>query len=356
MSIHPLKICVEKMSNRDKEHLEHLRSLSTSSQQYSKLSAAFYTAKLWPNNSTIKVAFLEEPPKNLERTSIQELKSKRDAKGNALEIDPLQYEVENMDIISAVKKIVNERINPIVNLKYVFIDNPAEADIRISFDPAQGAWSLLGTDCLGEKDHNQPTMNLGWFDVATTTHEFGHSLALIHEHQNPKDNLIEWNKKAVYQWAEQTQGWDESTTYHNIIEKYDSNQINGSVFDPDSIMLYFFPGSLTLNNKGTHQNLKLSAYDVQYINSVYPNSPESPKQFYQKVYHQNLDKELSNLDKSLVKFRNTNDSKITTGSVIMWIGIILGVSILIFIIVKLFFIKENNSSSTYIKNNKSIFD
>ena len=304
---------------------------------------------------TIKVAFLEEPPKNLERTPIQELKSKRDSNGNALEIDPLQYEVENMDIISAVKKVVNERINPIVNLKYVFIDDPKVAEIRISFDPAQGAWSLLGTDCLGETDHTTATMNLGWFDVATTCHEFGHSLGLIHEHQNPKDNLIQWDKKAVYQWAEQTQGWDESTTYHNIVEKYDSKQINGSVFDPDSIMLYFFPGSLTLNNKGTHQNLKLSAYDVQYINSVYPNSPEPPKQFYEKAYHQNLDKELSALDKSLVKFRSTDGSKVSTGSVLVWIGIILGVSVLIFILVKIFFIKTTNKPSPYIKNNKSIF-
>jgi hypothetical protein len=353
MSMHPLKICVQKMSKRDEEHLKHLKSLSGSSQQYSKLSAAFYTAKLWPNNSTIKVAFIEEPSRNLERTSIQELKSKRDSNGNALEIDPLQYEVGNMDIISAVKKIVNERINPIVNLKFVFIDDPKESEIRIAFDAAQGAWSLLGTDCLSETDHTQPTMNLGWFDVATTIHEFLHALGLIHEHQNPKDNLIQWNKKAVYKWAEQTQGWNESTTYHNIIEKYDSNQINGSVYDPESIMLYFFPASLTLNNKGTQQNLKLSAYDVQYLNSVYPNSPETPKQFYQRVYNGNLDEELSELDKSLVKFRST---KISTSNVIMWICIIFGVSILLFIVVKLFFIKSNNKPANFIKNTKSIFN
>ena len=39
-------------------------------------------------------------------------------------------------------------------------DNVAEA-IRISFDPALGAWSYVGTDCRGIP-FNQATMNLGF--------------------------------------------------------------------------------------------------------------------------------------------------------------------------------------------------
>ena len=347
----PLKMCVEKSTKHDLNHLQELKNISTSSNQYDKLSAAFYTAKLWPNNSTITVGFLEEPPANLERTSLSDLKNKRDVNGNALEIDPLQYDIDKLDIISAVKKIVNDRINPIVNLKFIFVDNVKDAQIRISFNPGSGAWSLLGTDCLNEKDPNEATMNLGWFDVPTTIHEFGHALGLIHEHQNPKDNLIEWDKKKVYSWAKQTQGWDEQTTYHNIIEKYSSAQINGSKFDPESIMLYFFPGSLTTNNKGTNQNLKLSEYDVAYLNSVYSNSPMSPEQFYKDVYNKNIDPSILSSLKNINKYKQTTDSDTTTSkshstNIIIGISIFVGVAIILFIIIRSF--SKKATKPTYI--------
>jgi len=56
------------------------------------------------------------------------------------------------------------------------------------------------------------------------------------------------------------------------------------VFDPKSIMLYFFPASITINNKGTHQNLRLSKKDVKFLNKMYPNSRENPDSFLKKIY------------------------------------------------------------------------
>ena len=282
----PLRICVEKMSKEDTEHLKHLQSMSKSGKNFSKLSAAFYTSKLWPNNSTITVGFLEEPSK-ISRTSIAVLKSERDASGNSLKIDPLQYEIDKLDIKTAIKKIVNERINPIVNLKYTFIDDAKNAQIRVGFDPDQGAWSLLGIDCLTQ-NKGESTMNLGWFDVGTTIHEFCHSAGMVHEHQNPNGEVIQWNKPAVYAWAKSTQGWDKETTYTNIIQRYSVDQINGSGFDPRSIMLYFFPASLTLNNKGTNENIIFSPTDVEYLNSVYPGSPKNTSQFYKDAYNEQI--------------------------------------------------------------------
>ena len=279
-----VKICVDKLTASDQRQLNTLRNMNPSTAQYRKLSAAFYTQKLWPNNKTVNIVFLEEP-KNITRTKLSVMESARDANGNPLKLDPLQYKVEKMGIIPAIITIVNERINPIVNLKFKFTRVIADAQIRITFDPNGGAWSLLGTDCLKEKG---PTMNFGWFDVATTIHEFGHAIGMVHEHQNPKRNKIMWDKEKVYAWAKQTQGWDKETTYHNIVEKYDSNQINGSDYDPLSIMLYFFPGSLTTNNIGTQQNLRLSPYDVEYINANYKNSPQTPSEFYKKAYNEKI--------------------------------------------------------------------
>ena len=280
-----VKMCVEKFHKNDLAHLKNLKDISKSPQHYEKLSAAFYTAKLWPNKSIIKVAFMGTP-EYIPRTPLTELQAIRDAHGDALKLDPLQFEISknNTDVITAIKQIVNERINPIMNLQYVFIDDLKDAHIRVSFDASQGAWALVGTDCLANTDITQPTMNLGWFDVGTTCHEFLHTAGLIHEHQNPSGKAIDWNVDKVYQWAEDTQGWDKETTYRNIIEKYATNQINGSSFDPNSIMLYFFPGNLTNDGVGTHQNLILSPVDVEYINSVYANAPEKAQDFYKKVY------------------------------------------------------------------------
>jgi hypothetical protein len=67
---------------------------------------------------------------------------------------------------------------------------------------------------------NEKTMNLGWLDVGTILHEFLHALGCIHEHQNHRNNTIDWNKNKVYCWAKQTQDWNPEVTCHNIFEKY----------------------------------------------------------------------------------------------------------------------------------------
>ena len=55
------------------------------------------------------------------------------------------------------------------------------------------------------------------------------------------------------------------STRKNIIKKYRANQIKGTEFDPDSIMLYFFPASWTLNGISTKQNDVLSRMDKEFI-------------------------------------------------------------------------------------------
>ena len=148
-------------------------------------------------------------------------------------------------------------------LKFDF-NSAANAEIRIAFDSSDGAWSYVGTDCRGIPV-NQPTMNLGFLDGGTTAHEFGHAIGLAHEHQNPRGG-IQWNEQVVIQeLAKSPNFWDEETARHNVIRKYSIDQINGTDFDPDSIMLYFFPASWTLNGIATKANEVLSTIDKQFI-------------------------------------------------------------------------------------------
>lgn len=282
------RICVEKVKESDAVELFEMRKNPVKSRRFQKLKAAFLTKKLWPRGATIKIFFMENGI-NTPRTPLYKIKETRDEDGNVLKMDPLQTSLTPeigtpLTTIEAVKKIVMERVQPIVGLKLEFTNNIAESSIRITFNPMGGAWSLLGTDCKHPQFNGKPTMNLGWLDVATTIHEFGHALGMIHEHQNPDGNLIQWDEPKVFEWARDTQGWDQQTTRHNIIDRYNSDEINGSVFDPKSIMLYFFPASITINNKGTHQNLRLSKKDVKFLNKMYPNSRENPDSFLNKIY------------------------------------------------------------------------
>ena len=149
------------------------------------------------------------------------------------------------------------------NLKFEF-NGATNAEIRITFDPTDGAWSYIGTDARSIP-LNEATMNLGFLDGGTVAHEFGHAIGLAHEHQNPAGG-IRWNEQVVIREAEKSPNfWDEATTRHNILEKYQSDQINGTAFDPDSIMLYFFPPEWTTNGIGTKQNDVLSAVDKQFV-------------------------------------------------------------------------------------------
>lgn len=156
------------------------------------------------------------------------------------------------------------------NLKFDFNQSP-QADVRISFNPADGAWSYIGTDCKSIPS-DQPTMNLGFLSGGTAAHEFGHSLGLLHEHQSPKGGII-WNKEQVIKDLSAPPNlWDEATIFHNIFDKYKADQINGTEFDPQSIMLYSFPASWTMNGVEQHANAILSQMDKAFIASakMYP--------------------------------------------------------------------------------------
>ena len=158
------------------------------------------------------------------------------------------------------------------NLKLNFNEAP-DAEIRIAFEN-DGAWSYLGTDNLNIPRH-AATMNFGFMGEGTILHEFGHALGLSHEHQNP-DGGMQWNEAEVIRSLSGPPNfWNEAQIRHNVLRKYSLDQINGTSFDPDSIMLYAFPAAWTTNGVSTHENNSLSATDISFISSVYPAGPTS---------------------------------------------------------------------------------
>ena len=115
----------------------------------------------------------------------------------------------------------------VANLKFDF-NNAPNAEIRIKFDPNDGAWSYVGTDSRSIPV-NEPTMNLGFLDGGTAAHEFGHAIGLAHEHQNPAGG-IQWNEEVVIrEMAEVTQllGRGDDASQHPAQVPGGSDQRNG---------------------------------------------------------------------------------------------------------------------------------
>ena len=190
-------------------------------------------SKLWENGKTIRVKFLE---------------------GTA----------EQQDF---VKRTAAEWSNH-ANLKFEFT-NDIDAEIRITFNENDGAWSALGTDSL-ETPFNQPTMNLGWLDKAVVLHEFGHAIGLGHEHQNPIGG-IQWNKPLVYEeLAGPPNYWPREVVDFNLFDKYDQDRIIGTELDPLSIMMYPIDEDWTLNDFSADFNENLSEVDKAFVGELYP--------------------------------------------------------------------------------------
>jgi hypothetical protein len=164
----------------------------------------------------------------------------------------------------------------VANISFDF-GNAPDAEIRVSFDPGDGAWSMVGTDSR-QVPGNQATMNLGFLDGGTAGHEFGHAIGLAHEHSNPAGG-IRWNEPVVLATlAGPPNFWDDATVRHNVFRKYSVDQIHGTQFDPDSIMLYAFPAAWTLNGIATHANDLLSALDKDFVAgaAMYPRDAPTP--------------------------------------------------------------------------------
>ena len=193
------KVCIDRMLPRDLMRLQ-----ATARGPAGRMQAISPIGKTWMNGSTLRVRFMGGTP--------------------------------------AQQAVAREQAGwwmQVANLKFDF-NNAPDAELRISFDPNDGAWSYVGTDCRGIPS-NEATMNLGFLDGGTAAHEFGHAIGLAHEHQNPAGG-IQWNEAVVIREMKKPPNlWDEATTRHNILRKYSADQLNGTAFDPESIMLYFFP-------------------------------------------------------------------------------------------------------------------
>ena len=105
-------------------------------------------------------------------------------------------------------------------------------------------------------------------------------------------------------------------------------------------MLYFFPATITLDNRGTKQNLKLSGLDVQLISQTYPSNKISPELYFKNIYGESLQ---DSINRSLHN-RNRNYN-----GIIFKLFIVIAISIIGY-----FVYKKYKNDILFIKKSKII--
>jgi|GEM_PF-6919632 len=167
----------------------------------------------------------------------------------------------------------------------------AKADIRVSFNPADGHWSYVGTDSLSFKT---TTLNIGYSQVPDSDvhrarleevvlHEVGHAIGFEHEHQSPEskcEDEFDWPK--VYTYAKTRWGWvkngevDKEAVDFNMRVLTSTERLRMTPYDRLSIMHYYFEPALFKRGRASPcfvgHNRVLSETDKRMAREAYPAS------------------------------------------------------------------------------------
>ena len=165
-----------------------------------------------------------------------------------------------------------------IGISFKEVSSKSDSMVRIGFDLSDGSWSYVGREVL-TISKTMATMNFGWdlttaYGMTTALHEIGHTIGFQHEHQSPISGIT-WDTKAVYtEFSGSPNFWSKAEITANILSKLPANQVQGSAWDPKSIMEYEFGAGLVMApakyKVGIFPPGILSANDIKGIKAFYP--------------------------------------------------------------------------------------
>jgi hypothetical protein len=221
--------------------LEHL-ALAAPGVDITAERIAVVTTKYWQTNGVhLTVSFLDSPPANLRARILQHM--------------------------NAWGKTANVR----------FRQSNTNPQVRIARVPGDGYWSYVGTDIL-HIPADKPTMNLDSFSMQTpeseyhrvVRHETGHTMGFPHEHMRKAlVDLIDPAKAIAY--FEATQHWNEAMIRAQVLTPIEESSLMGTnPPDPESIMCYQIPGTITKNGKPIIGGVDIDPTDYGFAGKIYP--------------------------------------------------------------------------------------
>lgn len=219
-----------------------------------------------------------EPDVNPDRAALILVSGKKWVSGTVLHYYFFDGSEEERNV---VRKAFDTWKNLGIGLRFEEVDSRDEAEVRIGFKRGDGSWSLVGRDVIDlDPGPDKRTMNFGWDltrhprEIDTAVHEIGHTIGLPHEHQNPNAGIV-WDEEAVYAaTAQPPNRWSREKTYYNIIRKISPDTVQGSQWDPNSVMHYPFEPGLIKEPAQYRNGLipagGLSERDKSWVRTFYP--------------------------------------------------------------------------------------
>jgi hypothetical protein len=121
-------------------------------------------------------------------------------------------------------------------------------------------------------------MNLQAFTMQTpesefhrvVRHETGHTLGFPHEHMR-RELVAKIDPRKAIAYFGATQGWSPEEVRQQVLTPIEEGSIRGTAHaDPNSIMCYQIPGSLTRDGKPIIGGKDIDAQDYEFAGLIYP--------------------------------------------------------------------------------------
>ncbi len=137
-----------------------------------------------------------------------------------------------------------------VTLTVGFLDNPA-ADLRARILQHMNAWA--------ESEYHR-----------VVRHETGHTMGFIHEHMR-KALVALIDPTKAYPYFLDTQGWSKEVVDQQVLTPIEESSLTGTnPPDPDSIMCYQLPGTITFSGEPIIGGTDIDPTDYQFAAKLYP--------------------------------------------------------------------------------------
>src|SRR5262249_40573964 len=158
-----------------------------------------------------------------------------------------------------------------------------DPQVRIATTPGLGYWSYLGTDILSIAA-GEPTMNLDSFSAATpdseyarvVRHETGHTMGFPHEHMR-RELVAKIDRDKAIKYLEDTQGWTEEEVIQQVLTPIEDSSLLGTPHaDPNSIMCYQIPGTITKDGSPIVGGTDIDRLDYEFAGKIYPRNGSKP--------------------------------------------------------------------------------